>query len=148
MLSTLSKLLENEKVLVVDDEPDSLEVARAILEIYSVNVVVAENGRKGYEMALEHHPAFIISDLSMPEMNGWEMLEEIKNDGRVANIPVVALTAHAMRGDRDRALAAGFHNYLTKPLRPETFVGDLVRIIMDTPKISVALQKDEEEKKQ
>jgi CheY-like chemotaxis protein len=76
---------------------------------------------------------FIISDLSMPVMSGWEMLTELRNDTLTVNIPVIALTAHAMQGDRNRAIAAGFHNYLIKPLRPQTFIKDLLNVVMDIP---------------
>ncbi len=129
-------LLMGHTVLVVEDEPDSLEVAVLLLELVGVNVVTATNGQEGLEQARKHRPLFIISDLSMPVMNGWEMIHQLKNDRTLMDIPAVALTAHAMVADRNRALAAGFHNYLTKPLRPTTFVNELLNLIIDTPEIA------------
>ena len=123
-------------VLVVDDEPDSLDVASTLLEMAGVVVLTARNGKDGLEKARAHRPHFIISDLSMSEMSGWEMLKHLKEDVATQNIPVIALTAHAMRGDRERAVAAGFHNYLTKPLRPETFISDVLKLLVDIPQMA------------
>jgi CheY-like chemotaxis protein len=126
-------LLKGKKILVIDDEPDSLEVATMLLEMYQADVITASDGREGLALARKAQPVFIISDLSMPEMSGWEMLNELKQDRTTLEIPVIALTAHAMEGDRQRAIAAGFHNYLTKPLRPESFIRDLLHIVVDIP---------------
>ncbi len=133
------QLLQGQKILVVEDEPDSLEVAQILLEMYGAVVLTAANGREGLEQARKQRPKFIISDLSMPEMSGWEMVHILKNDRATMDIPVIALTAHAMTGDRERALAAGFHNYLSKPLRPETFINDLLKLIADTPAVADVL---------
>ena len=126
----LCTLLAGMTVLLIDDEPDSLEVAETLLEDY-VTVITACNGREGMEKATTLMPNFIISDISMPEMNGWELIDELKKNRRTIDIPVIALTAHAMAGDRHKAIAAGFHNYLSKPLNPDTFVNDLLRVVMD-----------------
>ncbi len=120
------------KVVVVDDEPDSLEIASMLLEMYGATVLPANNGRDALKLITSHSPRFVISDLSMPEMTGWELLEALKlGDRRVSGIPVVALTAHASAADRNRALALGFHNYLTKPLQPETFIEQLLALLVD-----------------
>jgi CheY-like chemotaxis protein len=124
-------ILKGWSVLVVDDEPDGVEVVKTLLELYGADVLMARNGREGLELIQQHKPRFVVADLSMPEMTGWEMVEMIKNDRATASIPVVALTAHAMSKDRDKAMAMGFHNYLTKPLRPETFVIELLMLLTD-----------------
>lgn len=126
-------ILRGWKVLVVDDEEDSLNVATRILKYYGAHVVTAVNGLQGLEVARAEQPRFIISDLSMPRMDGWGLMEELKKDGAIAHIPVIALTAHAMIGDRQRAIEAGFHNYLTKPLTPATFMRDLLNLLMGIP---------------
>jgi CheY-like chemotaxis protein len=72
----------------------------------------------------------------MPNMSGWQMLHTLKNDIATRDIPVIALTAHAMKGDRQRAMEVGFHNYLVKPLQPETFINDLLRLIVDIPEFA------------
>ncbi len=137
-------LLEGWTVLVVDDEADSLEVASILLKMYGATVVVAANGRDGLEMIKKHRPRFVITDLSMPEMNGWELAKALKlGDRVVADIPIIALTAHAMTGDRSRALQEGFHNFLTKPLEPETFVSQLLELLVgDMPDLKALLDQN------
>jgi two-component system, cell cycle response regulator DivK len=129
-------LLKDWDIIVIDDEPDSLEVARYILDFYGANVHIATNGKEGVELVGKVKPRFVISDLSMPEMDGWEFLSELKSAVYTQDIPVIALTAHAMRGDRERAIAAGFHNYLTKPLTANTFMDELLILLMDIPQLS------------
>jgi len=143
MTTVNPELLKGWKVLVVDDEPDSLDVAKTLLEMYGAQVDSAINGLIGLQRAREGTPHFIICDLSMPEMNGWEMVRELKKDRTTAEIPIIALTAHAMEGDRERAIAAGFHNYLSKPLNPYNFVTDLLHLLMDIPATAAILQKNE-----
>ncbi|MBI1258150.1 MAG: response regulator [Chloroflexi bacterium] len=138
----LTGFLQGKKILVVEDEPDSLEVASILLEMYGADVITATNGREGLDQARKHQPRFIISDLSMPEMSGWEMVHHLKDDRSTMDIPVVALTAHAMTGDRERALAAGFHNYLSKPLRPDTFINDLMKLVADSPELMQTLTEE------
>ncbi len=130
-------ILAGWNVLVIDDDPDALDIVTMLLSLYGANVITASNGREGLEMVRKHRPRFVVADLSMPEMTGWDMVGLMKNDRTILDIPVVALTAHAMPGDRNRALAMGFHNYLTKPLRPETFVNDLLLLLAaDMPELS------------
>ena len=134
-----ASILKGQKVLVIDDEPDSLFVATTLLKMYGVDVLKAVNGKEGLAVAIAERPMFIISDLSMPEMSGWQLISELKKDRSTLDIPVIALTAHAMAGDRNRAISAGFHNYLTKPLKPETFINDLLKVIMDTSVVAELL---------
>lgn len=129
-------LLKDWKVVVIDDEPDSLEVARYILDYHGASVYTATNGKEGVELVTRIVPRFVISDLSMPEMDGWEFLNALKSAVHSQEIPVIALTAHAMKGDRERAIAAGFHNYLTKPLTANTFMDELLILLMDIPHLS------------
>ena len=132
-------VLQGQKILVVDDEPDNLEVVVVLLQMCDVDVSIGANGQEGVEMARELQPKFIISDLSMPVMSGWEMIHILKNDPKTKGIPVIALTAHAMTGDKQSALAAGFHNYLSKPLQPATFIHDFLHLVMDTPAMAELL---------
>ncbi len=129
-------LLAGWDIVVIDDEPDSLEVARFILDFYGANVHTASGGKEGLELVDRIHPRFVISDLSMPEMDGWEFLKELRERAENREIPVIALTAHAMRGDRERAIAAGFHNYLTKPLTATTFIDQLLALLLDIPQLA------------
>ncbi|MBC7870524.1 MAG: response regulator [Chitinophagaceae bacterium] len=129
-------LLQGWDIVIVDDEGDSLEVASFILDFYGANVHAGTSGQEALTLAIEVRPRFIISDLSMPGMDGWELLNALKSNLATRDIPVIALTAHAMVGDRDRAIAAGFHNYLTKPLTANTFIDQLIQLLMNIPVLS------------
>lgn len=132
-------LLNEWVIVVIDDEEDSLEVAEVILEAYGALLYTARNGSEGINLIREVRPRMVISDLSMPVMDGWGLIYQLKQDVRLADIPCIALTAHAMIGDRERAIKAGFHNYLTKPLTVETFLQDLVNLIVDIPELAFHL---------
>lgn len=127
-------LLEDWPVLVVDDDPDSLDIAARILRHYGAIVTTATNGQEGLEAVRAERPHFIISDLNMPVLSGWEMLHQLQLNRATADIPAIALTAHGMTGDR--AIAAGFLNFLTKPLTPRTFMKDLLVLILDIPELA------------
>jgi CheY-like chemotaxis protein len=120
-------------VLVVDDEPDNLEVVAETLEFYGASVKTAKDGIDGLAVLQEFKPDLILLDLSMPKMNGWETRTRIKADSRTALIPVVALTAHAMPGDLERALAAGFNGYLIKPITVVSLINDIRATIVSQP---------------
>jgi len=126
-------LLSNWEILVIDDEDDSLEVARYILSFYGATVHTAINGLEGHKLLETIRPRFIISDISMPQMDGWQFIAKLLETPAIKDIPVIALTAHAMRGDREKAISAGFHNYLIKPLTPSTFIQQLIRLLIDIP---------------
>jgi CheY-like chemotaxis protein len=80
-------------------------------------------------------PRLIITDLAMPIMDGWELIARLKGSPDTAHIPVIALTAHAMLDDRQRAIAAGCNHFLVKPITPTTFVNDLLSVIADIPQL-------------
>ncbi len=112
-------------VLLVDDEPDNLEVVAETLSFFGITVRTAENGEHGLEVIRDFLPDLILTDLSMPKMDGWKMRSCVKADPRTAHIPVIALSAHAMAGDKERAIEAGFDGYLTKPVNVPTLLEDL-----------------------
>lgn len=117
----LSSLL----VLLVEDEPDNAEVIEMALSFSGISVRTAQNGVEGLEILQNFLPDLILLDLSMSKMDGWEMRARVKSDPRTQHIPVVALTAHAMSGDKELAMEAGFNGYLTKPINVPTFINDL-----------------------
>lgn len=129
-------LLSGWDIVVIDDEPDSLEVAEIILDAYGATVHTASDGAEGLELVRKVRPRFAISDISMPVMDGWGFIHALKQDRALEDIPAIALTAHAMIGDRERAVSAGFHNYLTKPLTADTFIYDLLKLLMDIPELA------------
>ncbi len=115
------------QVLVVDDEPDSLDVVMMVLSASGATVFAAANGQEGLELFRRMQPSVVLTDLSMPEMDGWQLLQEIRATDHGRSTPVIALTAHAMTGDKERVLAAGFDGYLPKPLKMFTLLDDLER---------------------
>lgn len=123
-------VLTDWSVIVVDDDIDSLEVTARILQYYNANVYTAINGKEALTLIKNMKPCLVISDLSMPQMDGWMMLREMNLDSELSKIPVIALTAHAWRGDRERALEAGFQKYLTKPLTPAMFIKELLQVLI------------------
>lgn len=132
-------LLAGWDVLVVEDDPDSREIAVRMLSFYGATVHTAVNGQDALDKLRVLTPRFIISDLSMPVMSGWQLMERLNQDRRFNDIPVIALTAHAMTGDRDRALAAGFYNHLTKPLTASVFIRELVALLRTVPQFAEQL---------
>lgn len=113
------------RVLIVDDEPDNLELIALFFRFMGVTVTTAMNGHEGIECLRVFRPDLILLDLSMPKMDGWEMMTAIKADPTKRDIPVVALTAHAMPADRIRVQEAGFNGYITKPISLPTLMADL-----------------------
>jgi len=105
-------------VLVVEDDPDNLRTAKALLEDNYV-VVSAQDGQEGLEQARRHLPDVILMDLAMPVLDGFEALKALHRDETLKEIPVFAVTASAMTGDRESILAHGFDGYLSKPLDGE-----------------------------
>lgn len=113
------------RILVVEDNMDTYELVRFILEKNDYETFLAVNGRDGVNAAIKQTPDLIIMDLSMPEMDGWTAIGLIKKDERTSSIPLLALTAHALPGDRQRAMDAGSDEYITKPMD----LGDLVKSV-------------------
>ena len=140
-MAELSRTLFNGwNIVVIDDEEDSLMVIQVILTEYGANVHTASDGEEGLKLIRSVRPKFVISDLSMPVLDGWGVVHTMKLDPALKDIPVIALTAHAMVGDRERAVAAGFHNYLTKPLTVNTFIHDVMKLLVDIPVLAEQLK--------
>jgi signal transduction histidine kinase/CheY-like chemotaxis protein len=105
-----------QRVLVVDDNPAGRELVRECLEEFAASITEAANGREALAKLRVEMPDLVLLDIQMPEMDGYEVLREIRGDEALKGLRVVALTAFAMQGDRERAMAAGFDDYLTKPV--------------------------------
>jgi len=106
------------KVLVVEDDPDNRRIVTKVLSVEGYQVVEATDGVEALAQARAEHPDLILMDLALPNMDGWEATRRLKSDPATRTIPVVALTAVAMRGDEERARAAGCDDYVSKPARP------------------------------
>jgi CheY-like chemotaxis protein len=115
------------RVVVIDDEPDNLELMVESLRFMGATVEFTNQPLDGYSLLQKTEPNLIILDLSMPEMDGWTLLRIIKNDLSLQDVPVLALTAHAMAGDKERAIEAGFDGYLSKPVNVPTLIQDLMQ---------------------
>jgi len=104
------------KILVADDNPASRELIREVLEMSSYDVIEASDGREAVKRVQETMPDLVLVDIQMPQLDGFGVLRELRQDPRFAELRVVALTAFAMQSDRDKALDAGFDGYITKPI--------------------------------
>jgi two-component system, cell cycle response regulator DivK len=117
------------RVLIVDDQKDNLAVAEMVFNFHKAEVRVAHNGVEGLEILKEFLPTLILMDLSMPEMTGWDMFKQVRANEATAHIPVIALTAHAMSGDEEKVMAAGFDGYIAKPFSVATIVYQIQSIL-------------------
>ncbi len=104
------------KILVVDDNNDSRELVVKVLKNQGYEMIEAIDGEDALEKAVSEKPDLILMDISIPKINGYEVTKRLKSLEEVKKIPVVALTAHAMRGDRAKALEAGCEGYISKPI--------------------------------
>jgi two-component system cell cycle response regulator DivK len=104
------------KILVVEDNQDNREMVVKVLKFNGYEVIEAVDGEEGIEKAKTEAPALILLDIYLPKMDGYEVAKRLKGDKGLRDIPVIALTAHAMKGNREQALAAGCDGYISKPI--------------------------------
>jgi len=104
------------RILVVEDNSDNRILITDVLNSLDYEVIVAVDGEEGIEMASSEKPDLILMDLSLPKMDGWTATKHIKDNTDLKHIPIIALTAHAMVGDRERAIEAGCDDYISKPI--------------------------------
>lgn len=116
-------------VLVVDDMPDGRELLAETLEAAGFRVATAGDGRAALEQAFALDPSLIVLDLSLPEVDGWEVARQLKRDDRTAHIPILALSAFALPIHRDRALSAGAATFLSKPCAPAALLDEVQRLL-------------------
>ena len=118
------------KVLYVEDNEDNVYMLKMRLELLDdFEVLTAEDGENGCAMALSERPDIILMDLEMPRVDGWEATRRLKDDPRTRDIPIIALSAHALAGEREKALAAGCDEFDTKPIEFERLVATLRRVL-------------------
>jgi two-component system cell cycle response regulator/two-component system cell cycle response regulator DivK len=106
-----------EKVLIVDDNRASRDLIRAILKPVRCNITEATHGQQALDLMLQERPDLVLLDIDMPGLDGLAVLKKMRQDASLADLPVVAVTAFAMEGDREKGMAAGFTAYVTKPVR-------------------------------
>ena len=103
-------------ILIVEDDPKSLTLVRDLLQVSGYSTIEATDGKQGIESAKTGTPDLILMDIQLPEIDGLEVTRILKADVTTSNIPVIALTAYAMKGDKERILEVGCDGYLTKPI--------------------------------
>lgn len=118
-------------VVLVDDHYDNIMVAKTTLEFYGAEVHTAKDGEMGLALIETITPTIILLDISMPVMNGWDMLKQLHKMDKLAHVPILAVTAHAMDNDREKVLKAGFDEYISKPYHIQTLI----------PSMKAALEK-------
>lgn len=117
------------KILIVEDDEMNRDMLSRRLVRHGFSIATAVDGRQGVEMARSGKPDLVLMDLSLPVMDGWTAAQAIKADPELSKIPVIALTAHAMEGDRERALAAGCDDYDTKPVDLPRLLGKMQKFL-------------------
>ncbi len=118
-----NKLLENKKVLIVDDDARNIFALTSVLEEHQMNILSADNGREAINILMDDPDVdIVLMDIMMPEMDGMETIQEIRKVSRLKNLPIVAVTAKAMKGDREKCIEAGAWDYLSKPVDSEQMI--------------------------
>jgi two-component system cell cycle response regulator DivK len=117
------------KVLLVEDNEMNRDMLSRRLTRRGFDVVFAADGQQGVDLARSEKPDIILMDMSLPVMDGWEATRRIKEDGTMRRIPVIGLTAHAMSGDREKAIEAGCDDYDSKPVEIDRLLGKINRLL-------------------
>jgi two-component system cell cycle response regulator DivK len=115
--------------LIIEDNADNMELISFILEKGGYNILKAETGEEGVEMTLKELPDFVILDIQLPGIDGYEVLHRIRKSEVDGSIPIIAVTSYAMSGDRERLLGAGCNGYIEKPIEPERFIDQIKKAI-------------------
>jgi CheY-like chemotaxis protein len=127
--------LSDWNVLVVDDEPDNIGVIELVLSFHSAVVRTAESGAECLELMAKEMPTLLLADIQMPHMSGIELLAKVRENPSWQNLPVIAVTAHAMMGDLERFTAAGFDGYIPKPISAMSLIDEIETAIAAKVKI-------------
>jgi CheY-like chemotaxis protein len=121
------------RILVVEDDPNNLELITYLLKAFGHDTLEAHDGEQALEVAQRQRPDLVLMDIQMPVMDGYEAVRHLKNDSVYEATPILAITALAMVGDRNKILQAGFDGYVSKPIDPESFVQQLDPYLLNDP---------------
>lgn len=113
------------RILVIEDNPANLELMTYLLKAFGHTPIVARDGEEGIAAALTSHPDLILCDLALPRTDGYQVATRLRSEPGLHGVPIIAVTASAMAGDREKVFAAGFDGYMSKPITPETFVAEV-----------------------
>lgn len=119
------------RVLIIEDNPDNMVLITRFLEKFGYQTIQSFTGKQGIEMAVKEKPDFIILDIQLPDIEGTEVLKEIRKIEICKNIPIIAMTSYAMSGDREKLLSAGCNGYIEKPIDPDHIIAQLKQITGD-----------------
>jgi len=122
------------KILIAEDNAVNRELLRELLEMHDHTVIEAVNGEEALRMAEESKPDILLLDLGMPVLDGYGTIREIRENPKFAGLPVLAVTAYAMQGDKERILSCGFDGYLSKPINPTLLFQELERLLSQVEK--------------
>ncbi len=114
-------MAEPKTILHIEDNPDNRVLVRRLLVAEGYQVIEAENARKALDLLKDLHPDLILMDINMPEMDGYTLAGKLKHFPHLANVPILAITANVMKGDRERTLEAGCDGYIDKPIDIDRF---------------------------
>ncbi len=117
LIIAAAELANRPKVLLAEDNESNIAVLLNYLEAHNFEIILARNGLEAVEMAKQNQPDIILMDIQMPDMDGLEATRQIRADGQIGSIPIIALTALAMPGDLERCLGAGANDYMAKPVK-------------------------------
>ncbi|MBE9524795.1 MAG: response regulator [Chloroflexi bacterium] len=121
--------MNQQRILIVENNIDKLSPLRNFLESKEFAVISAGNGKKGFEIARGEQPDLIVLDVDMPELDGWDLLRDLRADLKTEVIPVVVLTAHIMPNDRQIVIAAGGNGYVFKPFKIAMLLNEIERCL-------------------
>jgi two-component system cell cycle response regulator DivK len=119
--------MASQRILIAEDNEKSLKLFRDVLQVNGFDTLEATSGEQAIELASQHDPVLILMDIRLAGMDGVAALHRLREDERTSSIPVVALTAQAMAGDRERFLKAGFNGYISKPVNVQEFLATVQR---------------------
>jgi two-component system cell cycle response regulator len=129
-------------ILIIEDTPHNMDLMRYLLKARGHTIAEATRGGAGVETAVKERPDLIVVDLQLPDFDGYEVLRRIRRERGIGRPPMIAVTAFAMVGDRDRVLAAGFDGYMTKPLDPQTFAVEVESFLSEAQRGASAPQTE------
>jgi CheY-like chemotaxis protein len=118
------------KILIIDDNEENRDALSRRLQRRGFQVVLAEDGLEGMEKVRLEKPDVVLMDMNMPKLDGWEATRQLKADQATRNVPIIAVTSHAMSGDRERSLEVGCADYHTKPVEMAKLLGQIEAILV------------------
>ena len=118
-------------ILIAEDNPVNRELIRELLELEGYKVLEVENGEDAFNRVIASPPDLVLADIQMPVLDGFGFVSRVRHHKQVHSLPVIALTAYAMEGDREKALARGFNGYVTKPVERKVLLAEIRRCLSE-----------------